>query len=133
MKKLFISCPMRGRTDENIRKSIEWLHKYAELVTGEELEVIESYKPFEVVNSKNTSVYMLGESIKRMAEADYVVGVGYTDFWRGCSHERNIALAYGLKYIQANMEYAPCFADAINLERNHWNNTTASCEAVGKS
>ncbi len=27
MKKLFISSPMRGRTDENIRQSIEKMHR----------------------------------------------------------------------------------------------------------
>lgn len=31
MKKLFISVPMKGRTEENIRKSIEKMHKIAEI------------------------------------------------------------------------------------------------------
>lgn len=30
MKKLFISCPMTGREEENIEKSIEKMHKIAE-------------------------------------------------------------------------------------------------------
>lgn len=40
MKKLFISCPMKGRTEENIRKSMEKMHKIAEAVFEQELEVI---------------------------------------------------------------------------------------------
>ena len=43
MKKLFISCPMKGRTEENIRKSMEKMHKAAEAVFEEEFEVIPSY------------------------------------------------------------------------------------------
>lgn len=38
MKKLFVSCPMRDRTEENIRKSIEKMHRIAEAVFDEELE-----------------------------------------------------------------------------------------------
>lgn len=30
MKKLFISCPMKGRTEENIRKTMDKMHKIAE-------------------------------------------------------------------------------------------------------
>ena len=43
MKKLFISCPMKGRTEEQIRDSRNKMHKIAEAVFGEELEVIDSY------------------------------------------------------------------------------------------
>ena len=53
MKKLFISCPMRKRSKEDIRKTFELLHKVAEAmeqmhhiaeaVFGEELEVIQTY------------------------------------------------------------------------------------------
>ena len=40
MKKLFISVPMKGRTEENIRKSLEKMHKLAEIVFDEKLEVL---------------------------------------------------------------------------------------------
>ena len=43
MKKIFISCPMKGRTEENIRKSMEKMHKIAEEIFEQELEVIPSY------------------------------------------------------------------------------------------
>ena len=31
MKKLFISCPMKGRTEENIKNTMNRLHKLAEV------------------------------------------------------------------------------------------------------
>ena len=43
MKKLFISVPIKGRTEEAIKASMEKMHKIAEATVGEELEVIPSY------------------------------------------------------------------------------------------
>ncbi|MBQ8293409.1 MAG: hypothetical protein IJX78_06410 [Bacilli bacterium] len=43
MKKLFISCPMKGRSEENIKKSMQKMHKIMESILGEELEVIQTY------------------------------------------------------------------------------------------
>ena len=43
MKKLFISCPMRNRTEYAIKASMEQMHRIAEAVFGEELEVIPTY------------------------------------------------------------------------------------------
>ena len=43
MKKLFISCPMKNRTKENIQMTFERLHKIAEAVFNESLEVIPTY------------------------------------------------------------------------------------------
>ena len=38
MKKLFISCPMKSRSEENIRMTFDRLHKIAEAVYGESLD-----------------------------------------------------------------------------------------------
>ena len=43
MKKLFISAPMKGRTEAQIRATMEQMHHIAEAVFGEELEVIQTY------------------------------------------------------------------------------------------
>ena len=43
MKKLFVSVPMKGRTEEEIKASIQKMKKIAEIYEGEELELIESY------------------------------------------------------------------------------------------
>ena len=96
MKKLFISCPMAGRTEENIRKSIDRMHKIAEAVFDEELEVIESYIPDHAPDTKHDRIWHLGESIKMMADADYFIGINEYKF-AGCSFERGIAERYGIK------------------------------------
>ena len=74
-KKLFISCPMTGRTEDNIKKSMDKMHKIAEIVFDQELEVIDSYIPGEAPEGVNRGVWYLGRSIEMMAEADYFIGV----------------------------------------------------------
>lgn len=45
MKKLFISCPMKDRTEAQIRGTMTQIHNIAEAVFGEELDVIQTYIP----------------------------------------------------------------------------------------
>lgn len=94
MKKLFISCPMRGRTDEQIHKSMEKMHRIAEAVFGEELEVIPTFIP--VSTGEQKAVSLLGESIKLMSLADYYIGISWKDAPRGCFCENTVASKYGI-------------------------------------
>lgn len=103
MKKLFISCPMKGRTEENIRNSMTRMHKIAEAMFGEELEVIPSYIPDEAPEGVNRRIWYLGESIKMMSEADYFVGVGYESAFPGCCVENNVASEYGIPSARVDM------------------------------
>lgn len=98
MKKLFISCPMKGRTDENIRKTREKMHKLAEIIFDQELEVIPSFFEGEAPEAANRPVYYLGKSIQMLADADFFIGVDttYTGEWNGCDVERVVAERYGI-------------------------------------
>ena len=97
MKKLFISVPMKGRTEEQIRESMRRMHKVAEAVWDEELEVIDSYVAEAVPSVNSEAVWFLGESIKKMADADYFIGVDDYDYrCHGCNVERTVANLYGM-------------------------------------
>lgn len=96
MKKLFISCPMKGRTEENIRNSMERMHKIAEATFGEELEVIPSYIEHNSPKDAKQAVWYLGESIKKLAEADYFIGIHYESAFVGCNIERDVAGNYDI-------------------------------------
>ena len=98
MKKLFISCPMRGRTEENIKDSMARMHKIAELIFNQELEPIDTYIPDEAPEGVNRRVWYLGESIKRMAAADYFIGIDYSAGFSGCDIELDVAEAYGIPH-----------------------------------
>ena len=104
MKKLFISCPMRGRTEENIKDSMARMHKIAELIFNQELEPIDTYIPDEAPDGVNRRVWYLGESIKRMAEADYFIGIEYSAGFAGCDIELDVAEAYGIPYTVVRAE-----------------------------
>ena len=43
MKKLFVSVPMKGCTEEEIKESINKMHRIAEAYEDEKLELIDSY------------------------------------------------------------------------------------------
>lgn len=97
MKKLFISQPMRGKTDEEILAVRAQAIQSAERVLGEEVEVIDSFFKDAVVPSTVLSrpLWFLGESLKMLAGADVAY---FADGWedaRGCRIEHECAEEYG--------------------------------------
>ena len=133
MKKLFVSVPMRGRTNQAIKHSIEEMHKIAEIAFGEKLEVIDSNFENGDVAVKNWSLYYLGKSIRAMADADYFIGV---DSWydgmrsfRGCDVERNIARQYDIQSIIVNIIDYAFFKDIFTLGKEEY---PTCCEQEAK-
>lgn len=103
--KLFISCPMDNRTEDNIRKSFEKMLKIAEAYTGETFKIVNPYIPKKPCGNADRIRY-LADSINLMAGADYFIAP--TDFWkyRGCAIEEGVADKYGLKCLFADSEFA---------------------------
>nr|DAH26530.1 MAG TPA: Blasticidin M [Caudoviricetes sp.] len=97
MKKLFISVPMKGRTEEEIKSSIQKMKKIAEAYVGEELELIDSYIEDSPPQNNNQAVWYLGESLKKLAQADVFIGIEGSWCWNGCHIERITAEKYGIK------------------------------------
>ena len=97
MKKLFVSVPMKGRTEEEIKASIQKMKKIAEIYEGEELELIDSYIEENPPKDNNQAVWFLGESIKKLAQADVFIGICESYDWNGCYIERETAEKYGIK------------------------------------
>lgn len=93
-KKLFISCPMNGRTEENIKKSMDKMHKIAETVFEQELDVIDTYIEENPPEGVNAGVWYLGKSIEMMSEADYFIGIDCCGVYKGCALETKIAYDY---------------------------------------
>lgn len=96
-KKLFISCPMKGRAEENIKKSMAKMHTIAEAVFEQELDVIDTYIEDEPPVGIKPGIWYLGKSIEMMAEADYFIGLlSGGSLWTGCSIETDIARSYDI-------------------------------------
>lgn len=97
MKKLFVSVPMRGRIEEEIKASIQKMKKIAEIYEGEELELIDSYIEDNPPKDSKEAVWYLGESLKKLAQADVFIGIDEAYDWNGCSIEKDTAYRYGIK------------------------------------
>ena len=100
MKKLFISCPMNGLNDGAIEKIRAQMHKIAELIFDQELEVIDSFFKNDINDDDNViqnyPIYYLGESLKMLSKADYFIGINHTDGYKGCEIENMVARSYGI-------------------------------------
>ena len=100
MKKLFVSCPMTGRTKEQILKSMKIGRRIAELYFNEELLVINTWiedEPPEYI--KNERLWYLAKSLEFLAEADYCVVANvypYGDRFESCKMEETIIDEIGI-------------------------------------
>lgn len=102
MKKLFISNPMNGKTDEQIlairQTAVEDAKKY---FPGEDVEAINSF--FQEYSPEKGCIPLkyLAKSIELLADADAAY---FADGWekaRGCRIEHACALSYGIPVIYA--------------------------------
>lgn len=95
--KLFISQPMNGRPDDEILME----RRRVELDVGNDLglyvEVIDSFFQGAPVDAK--PLWYLGESLKKLAEADVAFFVNGWQKSRGCKIEHEAAVAYGIEVI----------------------------------
>ena len=97
MKKLFVSVPMKGRTETEIRESISKMKQIAEIYEGEELELIDSYIEHNPPQNSNQAIWYLGESLKKLSKADVFIGIENSWDWNGCDIEQRVATSYGIK------------------------------------
>lgn len=105
MKKLFVSVPMRGRTEEEIKASIQKMKKIAEIYEGEELELIDSHIEDSLSKDSRVAAWYLGESLKKLAQADVFIGIDEAYDWNGCYIERDTAQRYGIKTYIASVRH----------------------------
>lgn len=105
-KKLFISCPAYGRTAENVVKTIEKLHKIAEIIFDQELDVIESLMIDEL--DRETTNEDIARHVYGVGHADYFIGVddisGRPRF-NICDTEKKIAENRGIPVICLKAAY----------------------------
>lgn len=97
MKKLFVSIPMKGRTEEEIKASIQKMKKIAEVYEGEELDLIDSYVEDNAPKNNNPAIWYLGKSLEKLSEADIFIGIEDDYNWTGCYIERMTAHKYNIK------------------------------------
>lgn len=98
MKKLFISQPMRGKTNEEILATREKAIASAERHLGEKVEVIDSFFRDAPVEAK--PLWFLGKSLELLSAADVVYFARGWEDARGCRIENTCAVEYGVDVIE---------------------------------
>ena len=98
MKKLFISQPMRGKTDEEIKAVRERAIESARRQLGEDVEVIDSF--FEKAPVDARPLWFLGKSLELLSTADVAYFAKGWEKARGCKIENRCAIDYGITVIE---------------------------------
>lgn len=92
--KLFISQPMKGKTDEEILAVRNSMIAKVKEVHGD-IEVIDSFFQGEPVVDK--PLWYLGKSLELLATADIAIFAPRWDSARGCRIEHQCCLDYGIE------------------------------------
>ena len=134
MKRIFLSVPMKGRTIEDIKFTIEKMKQVLTAMCGcEYIEFVDN-----LINDDDTkqlvkeatrdngevkqvSLVYLGEAVKKMASCDYIAVVHsrvfsrLDDSFKGCQVERLVAENYDIKWISiTDPEGDLFFPDLLN-------------------
>ena len=100
MKKLFISQPMKGKTDKYIKAERDKAILEAENLLHEPVEIIDSF--FEKAPVDANPLWFLSKSLQLLSTADIAYfAKGWNDF-RGCKIEHTCAVEYGVKTLECN-------------------------------
>ncbi len=98
MKKLFISQPMKGKTNEEIEAERAKAVEKAKVVLNDDVEVIDSFFKDAPVDAR--PLWFLGKSIELLSVADAAYFAKDWDKYRGCKIEHSCAVEYGIKVIE---------------------------------
>ena len=98
MKKLFISQPMKGKTNEEIEAERAKAVEEAKAVLNDDVEVIDSFFKGAPVDAR--PLWFLGKSIELLSVADAAYFAKDWDKYRGCKIEHSCAVEYGIKVIE---------------------------------
>lgn len=110
MKTLYVNCPTKYRKQEDIDKTIEKLHKIAEITFGEKLSVIN------VPGEEKNDLKELAEQLKLVSEADYYITVklgGFSDIWKTVWHVDNVLYNYKIPYM--DVDYTCVAPDLVDI------------------
>lgn len=108
-KTIFLSLPMKGRTDVDILNTIAGMKRIiTAMYHNDELVFIDNFycETEGLEDTKHKSLVYLGEAIKKMAKCDYIAVIDNRNCelynYRGCYIEEEVANNYGLHFIRVN-------------------------------
>lgn len=100
--KVFISQPMRDKTNEQIEKERNDAISYVYNKLGAKgVEVIDSF--FKNAPHEAKPLWFLGKSFELLSTADVAVFIGDWINYRGCNMEYKACREYGIKVVDLNL------------------------------
>lgn len=93
--RVFVSQPMKGKTNEEIEKEREELTEFAKAKLGSDVEVIDSF--FKDAPCDAKPLWFLGKSFELLSTADAAVFAKGYEKARGCVMEHKACENYGIK------------------------------------
>lgn len=97
MKKLFISQPMNGKTDEEIKAERDAIIRCVTERFGT-VEAIDSF--FEGAPHDARPLWFLGKSFELLSTADYAYFAEGWQNYRGCKMEHEACVQYGIDIVR---------------------------------
>ena len=98
IKRVFLSLPMSGRTDEEILEYIGKLAKVANAYFGDDIELVDGFDNADPDDTiRNSGAYYLGESVMKLASCDVMLAPDSYYNVRGCNAENFMANKYGIE------------------------------------
>lgn len=92
--KIFISQPMRDKTDEQIKAERESVVELMKATYGEDVEIIDSF--FESAPHDAKPLWFLGKSFELLSGADVAYFCAEWEKYRGCKMEHEACIEYGI-------------------------------------
>lgn len=96
--KLFISQPMRDKTNEEIERERQAAIQSVKEKYGDDIEVIDSF--FKDAPHDAKPLWFLGKSLELLAGADVAFFCKGWEKYRGCRIENQCAIEYGITVIE---------------------------------
>ena len=102
--KVFISQPMRDKTNEQIEKERGDAISYVRNKLGaKKVEIIDSF--FKDAPHEAKPLWFLGKSFELLSTADVAVFIGDWANYRGCNMEYKACQEYGIKAVDLNLTH----------------------------
>ena len=98
MKKIFISQPMKDKTDAEIKAEREKIIARIKELYGDDIEIIDSY--FENAPAQAAPLWFLGKSFEKLSTADVAFFAKGWENARGCRMEYLACREYDIESVE---------------------------------
>jgi len=102
MKRVFISLPMNGRTEKQVKRDRQKAFLSVKKIIGEDAVLVDTTVKEDPPEGINPGLWYMGKSLEIMASCDIAYFADEWTQYRGCRIENECAIIYGLEILFSN-------------------------------